>query len=61
MLEIRSRGAAPAIAIQNSGGGISISVKSLVDVARPDFCPRCFWIKLRSIFDFRRLLFDSGK
>ena len=24
-----------------------ISVSNLVEVARPDFCPHCFWIKLR--------------
>lgn len=46
MSKIRSRGAAPDVAIQNRGE-ISISAKNLGDVAKPDFCPRCFWIKLR--------------
>jgi hypothetical protein len=26
---------------------IRISAKALGEVAMPDFCPRCFWIKLR--------------
>lgn len=37
----------PATAIQSSKG-LSISAKNLGAVAMPDFCPRCFWIKLRS-------------
>jgi len=45
MSEVLSCGTVPATAIQS--GEISISAKDLGVVAMPDFCQRCFWVKLR--------------